>query len=136
MPSDMKILWAGGVVPQYGQVAIWDAETDQYPEWTTGNEKACATDHCVVVATRPDWGQTGAQGVAVEVWTGTQPPKDEGFRRVFIGLLVVGGHGVRVGNHPSGDLHDLAIPNGCHLLEVWTDIDFGGPSNVQFRFPR
>jgi hypothetical protein len=42
------------VRPLYGQVVAQDAGTADIPDWESGDEQAVASEHAVLVATRPD----------------------------------------------------------------------------------
>jgi len=49
-----RVLATMTALPLYGQVVIQDVGTSDLPEWETGEERAVATEHAIVVATRSD----------------------------------------------------------------------------------
>lgn len=86
-----ELLAERDVLPLYGQVLVQDADTADIPDWETGDEQAVASEHAVLVATRPD--HTG--NVHVQVFRdgdGSDPgsPIFDGELAVVSGRLVVG----------------------------------------------
>ena len=49
-----ELLAERDVLPMYGQVAVLDVGTTDIPEFETGEEQLVASEHAVLVATRPD----------------------------------------------------------------------------------
>lgn len=50
----IELLGEREVRPLYGQVVAQDAGTADIPDWESGDEQAVASEHAVLVATRPD----------------------------------------------------------------------------------
>jgi hypothetical protein len=49
-----ELLAERDVRPLYAQVVAQDADTEDIPDWESGDEKAVASEHAVLIATRPD----------------------------------------------------------------------------------
>lgn len=89
--------------PLYGQVVAQDAETTDIPDWESGDEQAVASEHAVLIATRPDH----AGNVHVQVFRGEGGP-DLGSQ-VFDGELSVVSSRVLVGSALAGQVLEVEI---------------------------
>ncbi len=105
----MELLAERDVRPLYGQVVAQDAETADIPDWESGDERAVASEHAVLIATRPDH----EGDVHIQVLRGESGP-DLGSQ-VFDGELSVVSGRIVVGSVLAGQ-----------TLEVET----GGPGYV------
>jgi hypothetical protein len=89
------------VLPLYAQIAVLDAGTADIPEWESGEEKAVASEHAVLVATRPDH----LGNVHVQVFRGEGGP-DLGLQ-VFDGELSVVSGRIAVGSVVADQLLEV-----------------------------
>jgi hypothetical protein len=102
------------VLPLYAQVGVQDADTTDLPDWQTGNERAVATTHAILVATRPD-----TEGkVVIRVIPGSA---DAGTI-VFDGALDVTSGLIEVGNAIAGTVERVVLRNpGVHRVQIAVD---------------
>jgi len=91
------------VLPLYGQVVAQDAGTADIPDWQTGNEQAVASEHAVLVATRPD--HKGK--VHVQVLRGDD--EDNLGSQVFDGELSVVSGCMTVGSVLAGQVLEVSV---------------------------
>jgi hypothetical protein len=98
-----ELLAERDVRPLYGQVVAQDAGTVDIPDWGTGREPAVASDHAVLVATRPDH----VGNVHVQVLRGEGGP-DLGAQ-VFDGELSVVSGRVLVGSELAGQVLEVEV---------------------------
>jgi hypothetical protein len=88
-----RVLAEVTALPLYGQVGIQDVGTSDLPDWETGEERAVATEHAILVATRSD-----ADGdVTIRVLEGQDDEGDLG-ELVFDGDLSLTSPLLEVGN--------------------------------------
>lgn len=97
-----ELLAEGAVLPLYGQVVAEDAGTTDLPDWETGDEQAVASEHAVLIATRPD--QDG--DVHVRVARGAAPGEGD---RVFRGEMSVTSGRLAVGSPPASQMIEVDI---------------------------
>lgn len=100
--------------PFYGQVVAQDAETADIPDWESGDEQAVASEHAVLVATRPEH----EGDVHIQVLRGEGRP--ERGSRVFDGELSVVSGRVVVGSVLAGQT--LEVKTGRGWLRVRENI--------------
>lgn len=102
------------VLPLYAQVGVQDAGTTDLPDWQTGNERAVATGHAILVATRPD-----TEGkVVIRVIRG--PAGSEAI--VFDGTLDVTSGLIEVGNSIAGTVERVALGDpGVRRVQITVD---------------
>lgn len=98
-----ELLAERDVLPLYGQVVAQDAGTADIPDWQTGEEQAVASEHAVLVATRPD----SAGNVHVQVLRG-DGGGDLGSQ-VFDGELSVVSGRMAVGSVLAGQVLEVGI---------------------------
>ncbi len=130
------MVFAVGVTPLYAEVAIWDAERPDYPEWGIRGEQVVATDRSSPYPHAPPMEMAG---IRAWQWKCGSEAVDRGtgpFIVLFIGGLTVGARGVFVGNVVAGDTHAVPLPHGDHLVEVWINVDFGGRVRRPVQVPR
>lgn len=109
--NEKELLAQFDVLPLYGQVAIWDAETTDWPEdWT---EEGCTThtQTVLLIATRGDWEGT----VNIRVWN-----KKQNF---FNNLIFEGGI-----ENPSGKINI-----GSYLAEDFMGFGVNPSQNTRLR---
>lgn len=97
-----EVLAERDVLPLYGQVIAQDVGTVDIPDWETGEEHAVASEHAVLVATRPD----DVGKVRVQVLRGDA--HDLGFR-VFNGELSVVSGRLAVGSVLASQLVEVDV---------------------------
>jgi hypothetical protein len=104
-----ELLGEREVRPLYGQVVAQDGETADIPDWETGDERAVASGHAVLVATRPD----DAGNVHVQVLRGESGP-DLGSL-VFDGELSVVSGRMVVGSVLAGQVLEVQIDSSGYI---------------------
>ncbi|MGI8647316.1 MAG: hypothetical protein DLM55_12340 [Acidimicrobiales bacterium] len=111
----VEVLAEREVLPLYGQVIVQDVGTVDIPDWETGKERTVASEHAVLIATRPD--HLGK--VRIQVLRGNA--HNLGFR-VFHGELSVSSGRLTVGSVLAGQVVEVGA--GClgHVLvEIFVD---------------
>jgi hypothetical protein len=110
-----EVLAGRDVLPLYGQVVVQAVGTLDIPDWETGEENAVASEHAVLVATRPD--HVGS--VRVQVLRGCA--HDLGVR-VFHGELSVVSGRLTVGSILASQMVEVDIGRkGCVPLQIFVD---------------
>ena len=99
------------VSPLYGQIALIDSGTVDLPDWETGAEAAVASEHAVLIATRPD---TDGD-VEIEVYTAGESVDGES---VFDGELAVASGTLEVGSIVGSDTHAIASRVGFVSIRI------------------
>jgi hypothetical protein len=102
------------VLPLYAQVTVQDRGTTDIPDWETGEERAVATSHAVLIATRPD---TDGK-VLIRV---VHEPL-EGREIVFDGMLDLTSGDIEVGNLIAGVVEHVStgVP-GSRRVQISVD---------------
>jgi hypothetical protein len=111
-----ELLAERDVLPLYGQVVAQDAGTGDIPDWQTGKELAVASEHAVLIATRPDH----IGNVHVQVLRGD----DEGDlgEQVFDGELAVVSGCMVVGSVLAGQVLEVGVgERGYVPVKIFVD---------------
>jgi len=111
-----ELLTERDVLPLYGQVVAQDAGTADIPDWQTREEQAVASEHAVLVATRPDH----AGNVHVQVFRG-----DDGDGlglQVFDGELSVVSGRLAVGSVLAGQVLEVGVSEPGYVpVKIFVD---------------
>jgi hypothetical protein len=111
-----ELLGERDVQPLYAQVIAQDAGTADIPSWDTGEEHLVASEHAVLIATRPDH----AGPVHIQIFRGHAG--DNPGTQIFDGELTVTSGSIEVGSTLGNQVLKIPVDKpGYVTMKVFVD---------------